>query len=150
MNNYTYVQLFDKSTHFLSFFLSLTVAITACQRNNANGHSNYIVKFDIVKVSLGIRDLSSFRTSGKFKCEHDGVYLVSVSLTAYNTLIDYLLKVNGNEYTRVYEDNNKVSYQRGATTMILNLHANDMVWIELNQAMYVDGLASCISIILIK
>lgn len=103
-----------------------------------------------MKLSLGISDLSSFRSSGKFKCEYEGVYLVSVSLTAFQTLVSYQLTLNGNVYTHVYEENNKVSYQRGATTVILNLHANDMVWIELDRAMYVDGYASCITIILIK
>lgn len=66
-------------THFY-----FTVAVTAVP-TDVNQHSGYIVKFGSVKTSRGISGISSFKSSGKFRCEIGGLYIVSVSLTAFDT-----------------------------------------------------------------
>ncbi|VDI18560.1 Hypothetical predicted protein [Mytilus galloprovincialis] len=125
------------------------VAITACSVSKDES-SGYIVPFAIVKTSIGINNSSYFKSSGKFKCEYEGLYAVTVSLTAYNTLINYGIYLNGNEYTAVYELNNKVVFQRGSTTVVVNLHRNDILWVQLNDRMYVHERNSCIAIVMIK
>lgn len=127
-----------------------SVAITACKRDDVRDNAGYIVRFDNVTIIFGVSDLSSFQGNGKFKCEHEGSYSVSISLRAHNTGVDYVLKVKGIVYTRVLELDNKVPYQRGATTVVLNLHVDDLVWIELNSVMYVEDVGSCITFILIE
>ncbi|CAC5383489.1 unnamed protein product [Mytilus coruscus] len=126
------------------------VAIEACQAHDQSQPSGYIVKFDNVKTSIGISGISSFISSRKFKCEYEGLYIVSVSLTAYDIAIKNGIYLNGKEYTGVYELDNKVHYQRGTTTVIVNLHPNDMLWVKLQDHMYVDQLYSCIAIVMIK
>lgn len=126
------------------------VAITACLVVGADESAGYIVKFANVKSSIGINGISYFKSSGKFKCEYEGLYAVTVSLTAYNTLINYGIYLNGKEYTAVYELNNKVSFQRGTTTVVVNLHRNDILWVQLKDRMFVTDSNSCIAIVMIK
>ncbi|VDI64472.1 Hypothetical predicted protein [Mytilus galloprovincialis] len=126
------------------------VAITACQADNRIEYYGYIVKFDNVKTTIGVSDISSFQSSGKLKCEYEGLYTVSVCLTAFKTAIDYGIYLNGVEYTSVYEDDNKVPYQRGCTTVVLNLQPNDMLWVQLKGSMSVNNGNSCIAIVMIK
>lgn len=116
----------------------------------ADESAGYIVKFANVKTSIGINGISYFKSSGKFKCEYEGLYAVTVSLTAYNTLINYGIYLNGKEYTAVYELNNKVTFQRGTTTVVVNLHRNDILWVQLNDRMYVTDSNSCIAIAMLK
>lgn len=96
---------------FLTRFLHFAVAITACQAGDQAPSSGYIVKFGNVKTNIGINGISIFKSSGKFKCEYEGLYSISVSLTAYNTLINYGIYLNGNLYTSVYEKDNQVHFQ---------------------------------------
>lgn len=125
-----------------------SVAITACKRDDVRDNAGYIVRFDNVKIIFGVSDLSSCLGNGK--CENEGLFIVSVSLTAHNIGVDYVLNVKGFVYTRVLELDNKVPFQRAATTVVLNLHVDDLVWIELNSVMYVEDVGSCITFILIE
>lgn len=108
------------------------------------------MKFDNVKTTIGVSDISSFQSSGKLKCEYEGLYTVSVCLTAFKTAIDYGIYLNGVEYNSVYEDDNKVPYQRGCTTVVVNLQPNDMLWVQLKGSMSVNNGNSCIAIVMIK
>ncbi|CAG2245680.1 unnamed protein product [Mytilus edulis] len=126
------------------------VAIMAKPSGNWDEQSGYIVKFNSVKTSIGLSDMSSFKSSGKFKCEIEGLYSVSVLLNAYNTDVSYKIYLNGNEYSSVYEFVNKVFYQGGAITVILNLHQTDILWVQLSGHMYVIGVYSYITIVMIK
>lgn len=144
-----YLEITCISFVFLHSFFCVTVAITACSVSK-DENSGYILPFDNVKTSIGINNISYFKSSGKFKCEYGGLYTVSVSLTVYNTLINYGLYLNGKEYTAVYELNNKVSFQRGTTSVVVNLRPNDMLWVQFNDLMYVHERNSCIAIVMIK
>ncbi|VDI18559.1 Hypothetical predicted protein [Mytilus galloprovincialis] len=125
------------------------VAVSACEAVDQSKKSGYIVKFDNVKASIGITDISLFTSSGKFKCENEGLYIVSVSLTTYNTGIHYGIVLNGKLYTQIKEYNNGVNYQGATTTVIVNLHPNDLLWVQITADMYVSGIYSCITIVMI-
>lgn len=97
--------------HFwLNRSLSFSVAVSACEAVDQSKQSGYIVKLDNVKDSIGITDILFFTSSGKLKCEYEGLYIVSVSLTAYDTGIDYGIFLNGKLYTQIEEYNNGVNY----------------------------------------
>ncbi|CAG2198368.1 PTPRR [Mytilus edulis] len=107
------------------------IAITASPESNFIEHSGYIVKFSRVKTSIGISGMALFKTSGKFKCEYEGLYSVSILLNAYNTQVSYNIYLNGNVYAYDYEYDNKVLHQGGAITVIVNLHPSDMLSVQL-------------------
>lgn len=130
--------------------LYFTVAMTASPINDVNGQSGTIVNFGNVKTSIGISGMSSFKSSGKFKCEIEGLYSVSILLNAYNTNVNYQIYLNGNVYAQVNEYNNKALFQGGAITVILNLHTTDILWVQLNGNMYVVARYSYITIVMIK
>lgn len=139
-----------KSYPYARFVFYFTVAIMASPESNFNEHSGYIVKFSRVKTSIGISGMALFKTSGKFKCEYEGLYSVSILLNAFNTQVFYSIYLNGNVYAYDYEYDNKVLHQGGAITVIVNLHPSDMLWVQLSGDMYVIGGYSYISIVMIK
>lgn len=75
---------------------------------------------------------------------------MSVLLNALNTRVNYQIYLNGHVYANVKEYDNKVLYQGGAITVVVNLHPSDMLWVQLSGDMYVIGSYSYISIVMIK
>ncbi|VDI10351.1 Hypothetical predicted protein [Mytilus galloprovincialis] len=53
-----------------------------------------IMKFDDVKFSMGITNLGAYKNTGRFTCEHEGLYLISASVLSYISGASY--KINGN------------------------------------------------------
>ncbi|CAG2246630.1 unnamed protein product [Mytilus edulis] len=94
--------------------------------------TNTIMKFDDVKYSVGITNLSSFKTTGKFTCEHEGLYLISASVMSYTTGANYFIKLNGNDISQTYIGIGAVSVSR-------KLNQNDQVWLYASGSWYVYG-----------
>ncbi|VDI79888.1 Hypothetical predicted protein [Mytilus galloprovincialis] len=154
LEQYTNVSLTRLNTNTVALQTQITnnkrkVAIEACLADYQNQPPGYIVKFGNVKISIGISGISSFTSSGKFKCEYEGLYIVSVCLTALNSVESHGIYLNGNEYTSIYESD-KASYHRGCNTVVINLHVNDMLWVQLIRHMSINTANSCIAIVMIK
>lgn len=140
--------------HFVWFkdiyVFNISVSITACANRGQNGHGGYIVKFQDIRTSVGITDKSLFISTGKFLCEQDGIYLLSATLEAYNTFINFDIYINDREYVRVYESNADIPNQRGDVTVTFDLLKGDAVWIQLGGHMLVNSVFSCLTVVKIK
>lgn len=130
--------------------LYFTVAATACVSSPINQYSGYIVKFGSVQISLGISGISSFKSSRKFQCGIGGLYIVYVSLTAYNTRGNFEIYLNGNQYATVQENDNNALNQGGSTTVVVNFTSGDLLWVQLTGDTYVNSVYSCVTIVMIK
>ncbi|CAC5411880.1 unnamed protein product [Mytilus coruscus] len=104
------------------------VAILAYPPFIRNTGINGVVTFSDVEFSVGINNISAYKTSGIFICESSGVYLVSVS--TLSPLADRNIRVvlNGNHisYTRVSDG----QWQTGTTAVAVQLLNKDKLWIE--------------------
>lgn len=109
-----------------------------------------MVKFDDIKTNVGFQNTADFISSGKFLCEQSGVYLLYVTIDAYNSAIDYDIYVNHSRYVNVLEYNNQVYFQRANIAITLDLHKGDIMWIQLNGPTFVSYYSSCLTIVKIK
>ncbi|VDI69475.1 Hypothetical predicted protein [Mytilus galloprovincialis] len=114
--------------------------------------SNTIMKFDDVKYSVGITNLSSFKTTGKFTCEHEGLYLISASVTSYTSGAQYYIRLNGNDISYTYIGQHSGGYAfTGAVTVTRKLNPNDQVWLYAAGSWYLySGIPSKLTIIKIN
>ncbi|CAC5389015.1 unnamed protein product [Mytilus coruscus] len=55
-----------------------------------------IIKFDNVRFSVGINDLSAYKSTGKFTCETVGIYLISAAILSNTNGARYYIYLNGN------------------------------------------------------
>lgn len=88
------------------------------------------VKFSDVKFSIGIRNISSFKITGKFVCEKSGLYIVSVSIELDNNSAECQVYVNGKIFTKNYKYGNSYWLSTSASITI-ELKTNDSVWVQI-------------------
>ncbi|XP_076071305.1 uncharacterized protein LOC143042745 isoform X2 [Mytilus galloprovincialis] len=103
------------------------VAMTAHPSANALT-SNTIMKFDDVKYSVGITNLSTYKSTGKFTCEHEGLYLISASVKSSTNNAVYFIRRNGNDISLTHIGLHKEQHAHtGAVTVTRMLKRNDQV-----------------------
>ncbi|CAG2246631.1 unnamed protein product [Mytilus edulis] len=127
------------------------VAMTA--HPSSQGTIGYaIIKFDNIKYSVGITNLSTYKTTGKFTCEHEGLYLISASVMSNTNKAYYHIRLNGNDisYTYIVEHSGSKAFT-GAVTVTTMLNPNDQVWLYAGGSWFIySGLWSKLTIIKIK
>ncbi|OPL32816.1 hypothetical protein AM593_04754, partial [Mytilus galloprovincialis] len=108
-----------------TFQKDIEVAMTAHPSANALT-SNTIMKFDDVKYSVGITNLST----GKFTCKHEGLYLISASVKSSTNNAVYFIRLNGNDISLTHIGLHKEQHAHtGAVTVTRMLKRNDQVWL---------------------
>ena len=55
------------------------------------------VRFNDIKLQIGINDLSSFRNDGRFICEKSGLYIISTSIMSTTSDAEFSIFVNNDE-----------------------------------------------------
>ncbi|VDI23358.1 Hypothetical predicted protein [Mytilus galloprovincialis] len=148
MNNQTFIHLqqqIDNSTE--------QVAMTAHPSSNSNKAG--IIKFDNVAFSVGIKNLTAFKNSGKFVCEKEGLYILSVKIYSNTNGAHFYISLNGNtiSYTKISFNGNHPSAMENTSTAVLTvqLRLNDSVWVFYPRASHVAGSAwSTFTIVKIK
>lgn len=114
-----------------------------------------ILKFDNVKFSVGMSNLSSYKSTGKYICEKAGLYLISASIRT-NTNNGYFdMYLNGNKISSTvisYNYNNPTyMYFTGTVVQAIQLRANDSMWVySPNSATLKSGLWSTLTILKVK
>lgn len=84
------------------------------------------IQFNDVKFSVGIRNISTFKNTGKFMCEKTGLYIVSVSMEMNYDNTEFY----GKEFTKSSKHNN--GYWHSASVLIaIELKTNDTVWLQI-------------------
>lgn len=74
------------------------------------------MKFDNVRTNSGISNLSSFRNSGKFTSESDGLYLVISWITSETNSAEFSRYCNGNSLASAYVKYIAAGYNIGTAT----------------------------------
>ncbi|VDH98347.1 Hypothetical predicted protein [Mytilus galloprovincialis] len=127
------------------------VAITA-HPSSQGTLSTTIIKFDNVKFSVGISNMSAYKTTGKFTCEQEGLYMISASVLSNTNGAHYYIKLNGKDISLTYIGSHSSTYDHtGAVTVTQKLYPNDQVWLYAGGSWYLFGaLYSQLTIITIK
>lgn len=129
------------------------VAMTAFVSSNLNLQAGSVVQFSRIHFSVGISNLTTYKNSGKFKCEKRGLYTISVTITMYDNPGEFYIYVNGNQIARSYKYQSNTWWHSTSTTISLQLQVNDSVWIQTMQTfgVHIDGgVSSHFSIVKVK
>ncbi|CAC5396678.1 unnamed protein product [Mytilus coruscus] len=111
------------------------VVVTSC--SYADRRSNPPagpLNFPDIKTSVGVSNLSSFQSTGKFTCQVPGYYhIVLTIMSSYNNARIDIMK-NSNtihwQYVTSYVKDN-IYWNPGTASVALELKTNDTVWIKL-------------------
>ena len=109
---------------------------------------NDVIQFTDVKISNGIHNTDSIKTSGIFTCENPGLYLISVYIVTnakhgrYNVYKNTVRIADGFSSLTDY-------YETISVTVIEHLTVNDRISIKGNMYVF-SGYESCLTILQIK
>ncbi|CAG2228743.1 unnamed protein product [Mytilus edulis] len=125
------------------------VAMTAFVSTYLSVSIGSVVKFSDVKFSEGMGDLSTFKSTGKFKCERSGLYILSVTLEFDVNGSEFYINVNGKVFTKNYKQQQSGWWHSSSAVIAIELNTNDTVWVQVGvKATHVrDGLHSRFTII---
>lgn len=125
----------------------LSVAVTACV-SLTQTFSGGIVKFPTVYLNEGIKDIATFKTSGKFVCEFPGLYYISSHLRTTTRNRAFYVKKNGVHisYSATDDENH---YSTNPISAVVELQLNDKLYVQA-PSVNVDAVYSCLSILKIK
>ncbi|VDI22603.1 Hypothetical predicted protein [Mytilus galloprovincialis] len=115
------------------------VALTSHPTSGGTVKAGNIIKFNDVKFSVGINNLSTYKSSGKFVCESSGLYLMSVSIASYkNGNPQYGIILNGNFISLTEGGYQSGANWRTATSVVSRyLYVNDTIWVYARTDIYI-------------
>lgn len=133
------------------FFIS--VAMTAHSSSSLTKYG--IIKFDNIAFSVGMYNQSTYKSTGKFVCESQGLYIFSVSIYSSTNGAYFSIYLNGNRISHTwigYNSNNPSSMRyTGTAVHSLQLNLNDSVWVYYDGTYHVEsGVWSTFTIAKIK
>ncbi|CAG2211180.1 C1QG [Mytilus edulis] len=129
---------------------SRKVAVTSCVSNEKTYNTGTSIKFDNVRTSIEIKNLSTFKSTGKFSCEVEGLYHISVYIVSYTARSEYSIYKNNNKLTTTYSDTaGHIQTSAGAVVMKMNVGDTIFVIPDFNMHVYADHW-SCITTAMIK
>ncbi|CAC5389204.1 unnamed protein product [Mytilus coruscus] len=129
---------------------SRKVAVTSCVSKQKTYNTHTLIKFDDVRTFIGIKNLSAFRTSGKFSCAVEGLYQISVFIASSTTVSTYSIYKNSNKLITTYT----LSYRYATTStgvVVVEMNVGDTISVIPDMDMFIFAQhLSCITIAMIK
>ncbi|XP_063402011.1 uncharacterized protein LOC134686271 [Mytilus trossulus] len=121
------------------------VALTACHSSYSSVSASTVVQFSNIKTNIGITDLSSYKSTGKFVCTVAGLYHVSaVMMSNTDAALYYIYKNNDTMITTYY---GKVhNYQTRTRVLVTMLDAGDEITVRTGGSQYIFEY-SCFTIV---
>lgn len=124
--------------------------MTACVSKSDTKPNGYIVKFDDVRTQVGINNIASFRTSGKFTNEVKGLYLISAWIhtsTNYGRFHIFKNEMVIGSTVFNYISNSLTIENTGTVVVAVELQIEDTMRIQTARTMNVIGSRqSCFTI----
>lgn len=127
--------------------------MTACVSSDVTSPNGSFVKFDDVRTTVGVKNITSFFKSGQFTCEVEGLYLISAFIDTSTNYGHY--HIYKNEMIFVSNFFNFIttsgdiggSGNTGTAVVAVALDIGDTVRIQTANSMYVvSDKRSCITI----
>lgn len=129
-----------------------SVALTAHLTSSTS--TNGILKFDDVKFSIGINDISAYKSTGKFVCGRKGLYIISASIMSFSNSGDYYIYLNGIRISQTkagyFSNPSSYMYQTGTVVLTQQLLPNDSVWVHNLGSNMIGGLWATLTVVKVK
>ncbi|VDI79909.1 Hypothetical predicted protein [Mytilus galloprovincialis] len=99
---------------------------------NNERDKNYpnVIRFNNVQLSVGITNISAFKSTGKFVCEKEGLYLVAVSVVSKDSYSSFCVYHRGMVSCTEIGQHFGVAGHSGTSVATLHLQVNDNVRVE--------------------
>lgn len=125
---------------------SKKVAITACG-GLSKTFPDAVVRFPTIKSEIGINNIATFISSGKFVCEIPGVYYISAHIRTNSA--SHIIYIEKNSDFIAYSEADAVSsYSSNPISAVVDLQEKDTLYVYSNAHIY--SSFSCISIVKVK
>ncbi|XP_063436256.1 uncharacterized protein LOC134717690 [Mytilus trossulus] len=123
------------------------VGFTSCA-SSAQGYSlGSIIKFPDVLSKIGISNISTFKSSGKFTCKAEGLYQISVTILSHTGDKRFGIYMNKHLVSKAYISSSS-NYESGTAVAVAVLKRNDELSVKpVEGSIFVNDYASCITIV---
>ncbi|CAC5418714.1 unnamed protein product [Mytilus coruscus] len=111
---------------------SLDVVIAACHTSGPDTKlsTGTFIKFDNVKTVHGYSDVSSFTSTGQFKCEISGFYFISAFIASDTDSAGFQIMKNSHTLAIGWHNQRPSGWSRSASSFIaLDTQKDDNTWI---------------------
>lgn len=103
-------------------------------------------KFADIRTSVGIKNLSAFKTRGKFTSEVTGLYHLSVSIDSTTAPASFSIYKSNTKLVAVYDDDSG-RVQMCTVVVVVEMNVGDSIRVTADSNMYIYALQrSCITI----
>lgn len=120
--------------------------MTACVSSDVTSPNGSFVKFDDVRTTVGVKNITSFLKSGQFTCEVEGLYLISAFIHYHIYKNEIIFVSNFFNFITTSGDIGG-SGNTGTAVVAVALDIGDTVKIQTANSMYVvSDKRSCITI----
>ncbi|CAC5421381.1 unnamed protein product [Mytilus coruscus] len=126
------------------------VAMTAFLPSDVRLIVGSLVQFSDVKFSAGMGNMIVFKRTGKFICEKEGLYIISVTILTVTNAGEFYLYVNGSIFATSYKYQSNAWWSSSSIIISLELQVNDSVWIQTNGIQVRGGSYSHLTIVKLK
>lgn len=123
--------------------LLLSVAVTACVTSSTT-FSDGVVRFSTVNFQVGIDNIETFKSNGKFVCELPGVYYISAHIYTKTQGTSFFVKKNRVTIAGSVSDSTS-TYSTNPISAVVDLQLNDMLYVY--ASLYIHSGYSCLSIL---
>lgn len=141
-----------KSTSMLKYIFFSAVYVTSCISSGKSLSSGATVVFNSKHSDAGMRNISSYTSTGTFTAEEQGLYLVTVTIRSRTSGAVYKIYKNSSSLIQVYVGSwySSTYYESGTGVLSVELNAGDHIKVQTGASMYVEAPESCMTIIKIK
>lgn len=109
----------------------ISVALTACAESGTK-QANRPIMFDQVISSQGITNVNSLQTSGVFRCQQEGLYLVVFTASSQTKDPDFRIYKNNQFLLEGYTTDRDYDgkYSSGSASVVVELTTNDEITVK--------------------
>ncbi|XP_071174592.1 putative leucine-rich repeat-containing protein DDB_G0290503 [Mytilus edulis] len=109
------------------------VVVTGCYGGSGGLIPAGPLKFPDIKTSVGVSNLSTFQSTGKFTCQVPGYYhIVTTIMSANNNARIDIMKNSNSIHWQFVTGHHDGYWKPGTAVVALELKTNDNVWIKLS------------------
>ncbi|CAG2242332.1 COL8A [Mytilus edulis] len=127
----------------LSELKQLKIAVTACV-GSSQKFSDAVVRFSTVRSEIGINNIATFKSSGKFVCEIPGLYYISAHIRTNSGDYGFHVRKN-NDYIAYSITDAGLSDSTNPISAVVELQVKDTLYVETSATIY--STYSCVSIV---
>lgn len=147
INTLSRPSIYSVLTYDFRMHLYFTVAITSCVSGNQR-FTDGVVRFSSVYSNIGINNIATFKSSGKFVCEIPGLYYISAHIFTTTKGVEFYVKKNVNIIAFSASDTDS-SYSTDPISAVVELQLRDTLYVYTGSH-DIRGTYSCLSIMKVK